>query len=357
MGGNLAKFATYEEKHVRALKLGIDSGMTLIDTAEEYGNGRAEEIVGRVVKGMRDKVFIATKFSPQHNSYNNVLKSAEDSLVRLQTDYIDLYQVHWPNPEIPIEETMSAMERLLSQGKVRHIGVCNLSLNEIKEAQTALTSAEIVSVQLEYNLFDRSIERNVLPYCEQKSITTIAYSPLDQGEITSDDKKLHTLQSIATKYDKTIAQLTLKWLITHPTVVAIPRAASEKHVLENSSASDFELIEEDFKEIDAIFKQECIYVPTDKIRVFAGGGKSPDVIQTIDDVISNKIEFAPNPLILAKHFRKGEDIKPVRLLHSSDKSGKLDYDLVEGRLRYWAWVIAHEGKVPIPAYIRKNSST
>lgn len=356
IGGYLAKTATYGEKHIRALRLGIDLGMTLIDTAEEYGNGRAEEIVGKAIKGIRDKVFIATKFSPEHNSYNYVLRSAENSLRRLQTDYVDLYQIHWPNPNIPIEETMKAMERLLNEGKIRYIGVCNFSLDELKEAQTALTNEGIVSIQVEYNLFDRSIEKNILPYCEQKNITTIAYSPLDQGRIASGDEKMRVLKSVAAKYGKTAAQVTLKWLLTHQTVIVIPNSTNEKHIVENSSSVDFELLNEDFKEINKIFKQECIYIPSDKIRVFAGGEKNLRVYQTVEDAIANKMGFVPSPRDLSKHIQKGGDIKPIRLIRTNDKSGKYEFDLVEGRIRYWAWVIAHKGRVSIPAYIRENNS-
>ncbi len=355
IGGCLAKTAIYGDKHIRALRLGIDSGMTLIDTAEEYGDGRAEEIVGKAIESIRDKVLVATKFSPKHNSYEHILTSAENSLRRLRTDYIDLYQIHWPNPEIPIAETMRAMKQLLTKGKIRYIGVCNFSVEQFKEAQTFLGSERIVSIQTEYNLFDRSIEKKILPFCEQENITTIAYSPLDQGRIVSSDEKARLLHSIAEKHGKTEAQVSLNWLVNHRCVIAIPNANSEKHIVENSSAVDFELADDDVREINSIFKQECILVSADRLRVWAGNGKNPKIYQTLEDAVANKMGLVPGPLDLAQAIKEGENIKPVRVVQTTDRTGNYDYDLIEGRMRYWAWVIAHNGEKPIPAYVREST--
>lgn len=351
VGGNLAKTAVYGEKHVEALKLGIDLGMTFIDTAEEYGRGDAEGIVAKAIKGIRDKVFIATKFSPEHSSRDDILKAAEGSLCRLQTDYIDLYQVHWPNPKVQIDEIRQALDQLLKQNKIRHIGVCNFALEELREAEEVFGAERIVSIQMEYNLFDRSIEKDLLPYCEQKNITTIAYSPLDQGRIGPGDEKMRVLNEIAVKYEKTAAQIALRWLVSHKTVIAIPNATSENHVLENSVCLDFDLKKEDFERISKIFKVECIYVSTDRIKI---EGKDPALCQSMEDALLNKMGFVPSPLDLASRIQKGVGIKPIRVVCTKDKSGRYDFDLREGRVRYWAWVIAHKGLEPIPAFIREN---
>lgn len=353
IGGNRVKTTRYTDKHVRALRLGIDLGMTLIDTAEEYGEGCAEEIIGRAIKDIRAKVFIATKFSPEHNSYNYVIKSAENSLRRLKTDYIDLYQIHWPNPKIPIEETMKAMERLLNDGKIRYIGVCNFSLNGLKEAQTVLTNKRIVSIQVEYNLLDRSIEKNILPYCEENNLIAVAYSPLEQGRIASGQDRLPVLRAIAEKYGATLAQVALSWLIAHRTVIVIPNATSEKHIFENARSVDFELSNEDISQISSVFQQECHYIPADRIRVFSSQGAS----QTIEDALANKMGNIPSPLDLSREIQNGEVIKPLRVILTTDTSGRYDYDLVEGKIRYWAWVIAHnKGEVPMPVYIRNDKT-
>lgn len=352
IGGYLSKNSYQDENQVKALRLGIELGMTFLDTAEAYGNGHSEEIVGRAVEGIRDKVFIATKVSPEHLSYDALLRSAEGSLRRLKTDYIDIYQVHWPNPKIPINEAICAMEQLLKEGKIRYVGVSNFSLKELKEAQAAFSEDEIVSIQVEYNFFDRTIENSILPYCEREGITTIAYSPLDQGKIASGDKRIKALQMIANRYDRTMAQVTLNWLISHPSVIVIPKATNPAHIKENASSAGFKLLDKDFKEISEIFAQECVYVPVDRIRVIIGGQGNRQVYQTVEEATENKLGFVPSPLDLAHDVQKRDVLKPVRVIRSTDKTGKYDYDLIEGRNRYWAWVIAHKGKKPIPVYIR-----
>lgn len=352
IGGYLSKDSLQDDNQVKALRLGIELGMTVMDTAESYGKGHSEELVGRVAKGIRDKVFIATKVSPEHLSYDALLKSAEGSLHRLKTEYIDLYQVHWPNPKIPISETIRAMERLLKEGKIRHVGVSNFSLKELKEAKEVISEDEIVSVEVEYNLFDRTIENSFLPYCESESITTIAYSPLDQGKIASGDKRIKALQKIANRYNRTMVQVALNWLIFHPSVIAIPKSANPEHIKENAAATDFVLLDEDFREISKIFAKECVYVPVNRIRVILGGQGNRQVYRTVEEAIENKLGFVPSPLDLAHDVKKRDGLKPVRVIRNTDKTGKYDYDLIEGRNRYWAWVIAHKGKKPIPVYIR-----
>ena len=338
IGGYFSKDTSRDGYLVRMLQEGIDSGLAFLDTAEAYGDGHSEKLVGIAIEGRRDDVFLATKVSPEHLSYDAVLRSAEQSLRRLKTDYIDLYQLHWPNPRIPITETMAAMEQLVRRGIVRHIGVSNFSLPEIREAQVALTQEKIVSIQIEYNLFDRTIEDDILPYCEQEGMTTIAYSPLDRGNLVTKDRRSKALQEIANKYNKTAAQLCLKWLVSHSSLIAIPKATSREHIKENAASADFDLLPEDFEEIDRLFAQARLYIPTDRIRVDATGFD----------------RFVPSPSDLAESIRQDGSLKPIRVTPTNDKTSKYDYDLVEGKLRYWAWVIAHEGKAPIAALIRKE---
>lgn len=354
IGGYLSEDLSQDDKHVYALKSGIDNNMTFIDTAEVYGNGHSEELVARAVEGVRDKVFIATKVSPENLSYDAVIRSAERSLQRLKTDYIDLYQIHWPNPKIPVSETMRAMEQLVNEGKIRFIGVSNFSLKELKEEAKCLPKHPIVSTQTEYNLFDRTIENDILPYCEKKGILTIAYSPLDQGRIASGDDKIIRLKVIADKYNKTIAQIVLNWLISHPTVITIPKAVTPNHINENAASADFELSESDFREICNIFSSELICVPTDRIRVIMGGQGNRQVYQTAEEAVENKLGFVPGPADLANDILDGEALKPVKVMCSKDAEGRYDYDLIEGRIRYWAWVIAYNGEKPIPVCIRDN---
>ncbi len=352
MGGYLSAEAENDRRFIDALRSGIDLGMTFIDTAEGYGGGHCEELVGRALRGVRDKVFIATKVSPENLSEQSLVRAAEKSLKRLQTDHIDLYQIHWPNPAIPICETMNALERLVAEGKVINIGVSNFSLREIRKAVGALSSTSMAAVQVEYNLFDRSIEKDILPFCEKEGLTTIAYSPLDQGRAGGAGDEAGELESIAAKYGKTKAQITLNWLVSHPSVIAIPKATTRRHIRENAEAADFELSDEDFSRIALLFACEPVAIPVDRIRVSREGEGNRRVYQTVSDAVENALKFVPSPVELAQSLTEGDFLKPVRLIPTTDPSGRYHYDLIEGRVRYWAWVIAHNGKASIPALIR-----
>jgi diketogulonate reductase-like aldo/keto reductase len=231
---------------IEPLKVGISLGANLIDTAEMYST---EGIVGKAIEGIREDVFVATKVSPQHFHYDDVIKAADASLRRLNIKTIDLYQLHWPNPRIPIRETMKAMEELVKQGKIKYIGVSNFSVEQMKEASDSLSSSEIVSNQVEYSLVNREIERDILPYCESNGITVIAYTPLARGRIAEGGAR-KILDGIATKYKKTRAQVALNWLISkNQNVIAIPKADRVEHVKENCGASGWTLSEEDIQAI------------------------------------------------------------------------------------------------------------
>ena len=164
------------------LRKGISLGATLVDTAEMYRN---EAEVGQAIDGLRDKVFLATKVLGSNLRYDQVLRAAEQSLRKLDVDCVDLYQIHWYNRGVPITETMRAMESLVDRGMVKYIGVSNFSTKELQESQAAMTKHPIVSNQVLYNLNNRRIERDLLPYCQQNKITIIAYTPLDSGSLAS----------------------------------------------------------------------------------------------------------------------------------------------------------------------------
>lgn len=226
---------------IESLRLGVSLGATHIDTAEAYGT---EEIVGKAIEGIRDQVFLATKVWPDHLHYDDVLKACDGSLKRLGTRYVDLYMIHWPNPSVPIRETMRAMEELVKQGKIRNIGVSNFSVEQLKNAQEVLSVQEIVSNQVKYNLTSRGIEEDLIPYCKSEKITVVAYSPLKGKLFGSEDD---ILNEIASKYGKTRAQVTLNFLTSKDNVVAIPKADNPDHVRENCGSSGWRLSEDDLK--------------------------------------------------------------------------------------------------------------
>jgi len=256
VGGFSSRHLGGEEEAVRALRMGLELGMRFIDTAEMYARGHSEEVVAKAVAKGRESVFIATKVSAENLSYEGVLRSCDASLKRLETKYVDLYQVHWPNPSIPIAETMRAMEKLVADGKVHSIGVSNFSVQQTREAQRALSKAHLVSNQVEYSLLDRSIEDDLLPFAEKEHITIIAYSPVARGRIPGGgrDSRWELLEKIAAKYGKTKVQVALNWLIAKDPVVAIPKAVRLDHVRENAGAAGWKIIQEDLDKLDKAFR-------------------------------------------------------------------------------------------------------
>jgi len=255
--GGFSKISeTRDSESVEALRLGLKLDMRFIDTAEMYARGHSEEVVAQAVQNQREDVFIATKVSPEHLSRDAVLRACESSLRRLRTEYIDLYQVHWPNPRIPIRETMKAMEQLVSEGKIHCIGVSNFSTEQTKEAQAALSRTSLASNQVEYSLLERSIEGELLPYCEKERITVIAYSPIAKGEIarSKNGENWRVLDRIASEHGKTRIQVALNWVIIKNPVIAIPKAASQRHVQENAGSVGWKLSAENMQALDKAFK-------------------------------------------------------------------------------------------------------
>jgi diketogulonate reductase-like aldo/keto reductase len=237
------------------LRKAVELGAFLIDTAEMYGT---EEAVGAAIKGIRQKVFIATKVSGNHLRYDEVLRAADGSLKRLGIDTIDLYQIHWPDPAVPIAETMGAMEKLVDAGKVRFIGVSNFYLKNLQEAEVCMTKQRIVSNQLKYSLLQRGIEEDTLPYCQKNRITVIAYSPLARGDLTKKSllrnrSALGVLQKIASETGKTMAQVALNWSISKPGVIAIPKTDKVERVVEACESSSWKLSQAQLAALDRAF--------------------------------------------------------------------------------------------------------
>ena len=254
IGGEMGPDSSRDEAGIRALRLGLDLEMKFIDTAEMYGAGHSEEVVARALEGRRDRVFVASKVSPRHFAYNDVLDAAKRSLKRLGLKQMDLYQLHWPSSKIPIAETMRAMEKLVSDGLTRYIGVSNFSVEQMKEAQQSLSHEKIVSNQVEFSLVDRSVEARILPYCQKEGLTLIAYSPLGQGKIPRGrGSSFKVLDEIAAKLDKSRNQVALGWVLQHDSVVAIPKAADPEHVKENAEVADWKIDSEDYQRLAKAF--------------------------------------------------------------------------------------------------------
>jgi diketogulonate reductase-like aldo/keto reductase len=244
-----------ERRAIEALRLGLDLGMNHIDTAEMYGNGRVEELVAEAVDGQREKVFLVSKVLPSNASYEGTLKACERSLKRLKTDFIDLYLLHWPSSQHPIEETMRAMERLVDEGMIKFIGVSNFDVEQLREAQKALVKHRIACNQVLYHLAYRGIERELLPYCTENGIAIVGYSPFGHGNFLSTHSRGgKVLAEIAKRQNRTVRQVALNFLTRDSNLFTIPKAGNPDHIRDNSGAvGNWKLTDEDIAAIDRTF--------------------------------------------------------------------------------------------------------
>jgi len=275
IGGQMGAVARTDA--LASIRHSIARGSTLIDTAEAYGPGHSEDLIGEAIKGQRDKVFLATKVSggEGHLAYQRVVRACDASLTRLQTDYIDLYQCHWVDPQTPVEESMRAMDDLVRAGKVRYVGVSNFDVNLLRRC---LTVRHVDALQPVYNLFERGIEAALLPFCQEQGIGILAYSPLAKGVLTGkytrdtvfppDDERSHLasyqgeqwratletverLKGLAQAWGITPGQLAIAWVLAHPAVtVVLVGAKNVRQVEENVGAAAMTFSPEQLQAID-----------------------------------------------------------------------------------------------------------
>ena len=237
-------------KEVAALRTGIELGMTLIDTAEMYADGGAERVVGEAIAGVRDQVFVVTKFYPQSATRDRMAAACDRSLRRLDVEQIDLYLLHWRG-DVPLEETLAGFDDLLGAKKIRYAGVSNFDVDDLTELARLKGGLErIVTDEVLYNLERRGIEWDLLPWMRKRHRPIIAYSPVEEGLLAHAHP---VLKRVAERHDATPVQVALAWVIREDGVVAIPKAADPKHVRENRGAADIKLTKRDLAELDESF--------------------------------------------------------------------------------------------------------
>ena len=242
-----------ESRAVEALRLGLDLGMTHIDTAEMYGDGHTEELVAEAIAGRRDQVFLVSKVLPSNASFEGTLRACERSLRRLKTDWLDLYLLHWPGSH-PIIETMRATEKLVAEGLVRFIGVSNFDVEELKEAERALKNERMACNQVLYHLGERGIERRLLPYCTERRIAVVGYSPFGHGSFPSPRSAGGRVWAeIAKRNGRTTRQVALNFLTRHPCIFTIPKTTHPDRVKENSGGVGWELTADELAAINYAF--------------------------------------------------------------------------------------------------------
>jgi diketogulonate reductase-like aldo/keto reductase len=245
---HLAEHPRRRKEEIAALRLGIELGLSLIDTAEMYADGAAEELVGEAISGRRDEVFLVSKVLPQNASRSGTIAACERSLRRLRTNRLDLYLLHWRG-SIPLEQTVDAFEALVDADKIRYWGVSNFDINDMEEVVSIDGGANVTTDQILYNLTRRGIEYDLLPWCQARNIPIMAYSPIEQGRLLDHPE----LQRIATRHNATPAEVALAWVLRLDECIAIPRAGTPEHVRENRAAADLHLTKRDLDELDRAF--------------------------------------------------------------------------------------------------------
>jgi diketogulonate reductase-like aldo/keto reductase len=236
------------KEEAAAIRLGIELGLTLIDTAEMYGNGGAEEVVAEASRGLRDKLFIVSKVLPYNASQKGVVDACERSLKRLKTDHIDLYLLHWRG-SVRLADTLAGFERLLRDGKIRHHGVSNFDTDDMQEWVGLAGGDKVATNQILYNLTRRGPEWELIPWCRERKIALMAYTPIEQGRML----RHKALGEIAARHGATPAQIALAWLLRQDGMIVIPKASKEEHVRENRGTLDVKLTAEDLAGLDRGF--------------------------------------------------------------------------------------------------------
>jgi len=252
MGGSRTPDTSRNSEEISALRAGIELGVTHIDTAEMYGGGHTEELVGEAIRPYRrEDLFITTKVWTTNLRYKDLIASMIGSLKRLDVEYVDLYLVHWPSSDIPLRETMKGLEHCVAEGYTRFIGVSNFSSSLIAEAQSYLGENRLVANQVRYSLKEQAPRVELVPYCQENGLMIVAYRPLERGVLTGPGHKV--LDELTDKYGKTHSQISLNWLITQENVTAIPKTSNIEHLKENIGAIGWKLSKDDFERLRKSF--------------------------------------------------------------------------------------------------------
>lgn len=253
MGGKETPNKARDSETVTAIRMAIELGLTHLDTAEYYGAGHAEELIGEAIEGMdRKTLFITSKVWHNHLRRNDLLNSMRASLKRLGVDQVDLYLVHWPNPDVPLKETMSAMEECIREGFTRFIGVSNFSAQLMQEAQSYLEGTRLIANQVQYSLLDQKPRMELLPACRKMGVSLVAYRPLERGALLETPNSV--MDEIAEAHGKTRVQVAINWLISQEGVFTIPKSTNPVHLMEFLGALGWRLTPDEWVQLAAAYR-------------------------------------------------------------------------------------------------------
>lgn len=360
LGINTQKNIVFTREATRCLQTAFEKGIRVFDTAESYGDGFSEKIIGNTFKTKNHDIFISTKVSPQHLEKKLIQKALNRSLQRLKRDYIDLYQIHWPDPDANISEVFECLLEFKTRGKIINIGVCNHSKYDLDETFNLFNDLQLFSNQIEFSISQRYSENQILNYCKGKNMHIFAYSPI--GKIRNLSKEIQEkLNKISLENKLTIQQLVLNWMLNWRKYYPIFNSLSSKNIESNLQNLNLNLDIKIYQALDSL-KPKVLKIRPDRIQVVLDGEQNRLTYTNLFEAIENKLNFYPSPSQLAARLIKDENIKPVMLRKAeknhnylssreSLKCKKIDFELTEGRIRFWAWVIAFGWEKAIPAYL------
>ncbi|MDA8668173.1 aldo/keto reductase [Alphaproteobacteria bacterium] len=322
---------------LRAFDSAKDVGINWIDTAESYANGYAEGLIGQYLKTNKNSFYVASKFSPINASRNLLKKSCESSLKRLNVDCIDLYQIHWMNYNISINETLDVLMELKKDGKINAIGVCNFNLSELN----ACNNYEISTNQIEFNLFNRSAEEDLLNFHQNKLIHTIAYSPFEGIKLLKGSRKEKLLIDLQNKYSSSFYRIALSFLSSYKNMLVAYSSTNSEHINENSFLIN--LTFDEISKIKEIFHSNIYYIDPNDVKF------KPYMYDSLDKALKNKLSYFPDVEMLSQEYSSKSYFKPIKVIKIKDK--KFKYELEGGMMRYWGWIKAFTSNKPILALV------
>ena len=332
----------------------VELGINFFDTAELYGGGFAEEVLGKAILNKRKDVFIASKFNPNRLTSESIISAANSSLKRLKTDYIDLYQMHWPNPDINYNELLTAIDRLLKDGKIKYFGLSNFSYPELKDIKVELKWIPISAIENQYNISRKEITKDILPFCIDNEIIVLAYSPLGQGKLLSSISNNAFIKESCIKYEVTVSQLLLNWLTSQKNIIPVVRTSNINHLKENVKALDFKCEHEVNKKLNDLVATKISNIPIKEIEIQNLDDKK--VYSSTDQAEQNPFDWIPSPMLLSKRIKQHKTVEPINLTKKKNHSGKIfynldSYDFLGESKKYWAWILANGEHSNIPSIL------
>ena len=333
---------------LESFELAYSLGINFFDTADSYENGESEKILSKFIHGKRSKVFLATKYSPRFSKFSEIKKACDNSLKRLKTDYIDLYQLHWPNPEFDFEDQIISLNKLFKYGKIRNIGLSNCTTNQIVSAKKILGN-KLYSHQDKLNLLTKpdDFKKGYLKLLKYHNLKNISYGVFGQGFLRFSKKQKNFLDKILKNYNMNLSQFIISWIYKYDKNGHIlTNSLDKEHIIQNITASKQIISDKDFLKVRNFFKMKIQNIDINKIRVVSWDiDKSHKIYTNLKDAVKNKYNLKPSIEFLVEEI-KVNGFKPIEL-----KKSKNFYYVMQGRMRFWAYRFLYKEKKTIPSII------